>query len=173
LHYNWNRYYDPATGRYLTADPIGLDGGMNLYLYAGANPINAVDPTGLVTGVEEGIIGGTIVCGPACGVAGGLIGLGVGVGLGQWVWDKCNDDNDCQALYAKIEKRISELKKRYSDLILDKYNLPETGPMSKEGHRQQFMNKQQNLRSLLNEANSKGCTGYRSDAWHWATIDAP
>jgi RHS repeat-associated protein len=46
LHYNRFRYYDPANGRFLSADPIALRGGLNVYRYA-KNPINWVDPFGL------------------------------------------------------------------------------------------------------------------------------
>ena len=46
LHYNWNRYYDPGTGRYLTTDPVGLGYGSNLYVYANSNSINLIDPEG-------------------------------------------------------------------------------------------------------------------------------
>ncbi|MBU1245351.1 RHS domain-containing protein, partial [Myxococcota bacterium] len=49
LHYNWHRFYDPSTGRYISADPIGLAGGMNLYAYVGGDPVNAIDPEGLKT----------------------------------------------------------------------------------------------------------------------------
>ncbi len=46
-HYNWHRYYDPNTGRYLTPDPIGLAGGLNGYGYAGQDPLRSIDPYGL------------------------------------------------------------------------------------------------------------------------------
>jgi RHS repeat-associated protein len=46
LHYNDRRYYDPDAGRYTARDPIGFEGGINLYAYAGASPHRFVDPTG-------------------------------------------------------------------------------------------------------------------------------
>jgi RHS repeat-associated protein len=42
-----NRYYDPATGPFTQEDPIGLAGGLNLYGFAGGDPVNFSDPFGL------------------------------------------------------------------------------------------------------------------------------
>ncbi len=47
LSYNYFRYYCPETGRYLTPDPIGLRGGVNLFAYSINNPVNRIDPYGL------------------------------------------------------------------------------------------------------------------------------
>ncbi|MCP4986708.1 MAG: hypothetical protein GY928_11825 [Colwellia sp.] len=58
LHYNWRRYYDPELGRYITADPIDLAGGANLYTYVDGDPINRIDPNGecALAGIASGII---------------------------------------------------------------------------------------------------------------------
>jgi RHS repeat-associated protein len=57
LHYNYNRYYDPNSGQYLSQDPIGLAGGFRTQAYV-ADPVHWVDPLGLIkcgaTGNEVG-----------------------------------------------------------------------------------------------------------------------
>ena len=46
LLYFGQRYYSPSLGRFISPDPIGTEGGLNLYAFVGNNPINDVDPVG-------------------------------------------------------------------------------------------------------------------------------
>lgn len=97
LHYNLNRYYNPSLGRYMEADPIGLEGGWNPYAYAMNDPVNNTDASGLIidTVADVGFIvydlykiartGATVTNLAALGadVAGlaipGVTGLGTGI----------------------------------------------------------------------------------------------
>ena len=49
-NYNYFRDYDPAIGRYVESDPIGLGGGLNTYAYVGGDPLAAFDRLGLLIG---------------------------------------------------------------------------------------------------------------------------
>ncbi|WP_328514826.1 RHS repeat-associated core domain-containing protein, partial [Ralstonia solanacearum] len=54
-HYNVNRDYDPAGGRYVQSDPIGLNGGQwSTYTYALGNPMSWADPSGLSSVTYDG-----------------------------------------------------------------------------------------------------------------------
>lgn len=107
LHYNWNRYYDPETGRFTQTDPAGSFTDANLYRYAYNNPALIVDPLGdfgvvgagigaviggvsgyMATGTWQGAVGGAVI-GGAAGffgqfgtslAAGALMGVLVGAG---------------------------------------------------------------------------------------------
>jgi RHS repeat-associated protein len=48
------RDYDPRTGRWTNKDPLRFGGGLNLYAYAGNDPVNLYDPGGLLWGIPAG-----------------------------------------------------------------------------------------------------------------------
>lgn len=73
LHYNYFRDYDPATGRYVESDPIGLRGGLSTYLYANSAPTMYADAEGLTPLTVAIGIGVRVVGGRA---AAGAIGVG-------------------------------------------------------------------------------------------------
>ena len=88
--YRRNRYYDPLTGRFTQEDPIGLAGGLNLYGYAGGDPVNHSDPFGLqrcnppgscltmwvAGGTAIGVAGGAVVAGGCAAASAGVCVLG-------------------------------------------------------------------------------------------------
>jgi RHS repeat-associated protein len=46
LHHQGAREYDPTVGRWLQPDPLGLEGGLNLYAYCANDPVNYIDYSG-------------------------------------------------------------------------------------------------------------------------------
>ncbi|MFW3477167.1 RHS repeat-associated core domain-containing protein [Streptomyces microflavus] len=60
LLYYRARYYDPQTGRFISQDPIGQAGGINLYQYALASPTTYTDPTGNTPMAAACIAGGLV-----------------------------------------------------------------------------------------------------------------
>ncbi|UEP39789.1 DUF6531 domain-containing protein (plasmid) [Burkholderia ambifaria] len=68
LFYYRMRYYQPVLGRFVSEDPIGLNGGANLYAYVGGNPSSYIDPYGeFILNLGAAGVGAAIG-----GVAGGL-----------------------------------------------------------------------------------------------------
>jgi len=88
LYYDRARYLDPALGRFVSEDPLGLNGGINPYTFVGNDPVNGSDPSGKIS-VET-----------SCGeyqepLAFAAEHLGVGYLLVHWPW-----------LRRQVEKRL-------------------------------------------------------------------
>ncbi len=85
LLYRRNRYYDPLTGQFTQSDPIGLAGGVNLYGYAGGDPVNLSDPFGLCPRCREG---GDLVAGFTPGVSTGVDAITLATGVNPITGDR-------------------------------------------------------------------------------------
>ncbi|MCB1742645.1 MAG: RHS domain-containing protein [Gammaproteobacteria bacterium] len=103
LYYNYQRWYEPATGRFVSSDPTGLSGGLNTYLYANGNPTGLVDPTGLAAArcilqphLPQCARGGDFAGGgggtSAGGVRPGVVVKAIVLGITAWVAQITGDD---------------------------------------------------------------------------------
>jgi len=63
LYFYRARYYDPQTGRFISEDPIGFDGGdVNVYRYSFNQPVLLIDPSGLTVTCYYNQISGQLTC---------------------------------------------------------------------------------------------------------------
>jgi len=162
LHYNYHRYYDPRTGRYLRPDPIGLAGGTNLYIYSVNNPINEIDPRGLdaVAGtLTASAIFAASSKGSAAGIAalvtgaGSVLAVGTGTflattallkytplsetwfgrgGIGEWIYDLTHPDDNC-AFSARHDKDVIDGLLKHAAIHAEKIaSIPPNGPNDDE-----------------------------------------
>jgi RHS repeat-associated protein len=145
LFYNWNRYYDPKLGRYITSDPISVGTHvrraharlrerlgslgqppleLSTYAYVADNPLRWTDPTGEVAIVVPIVEGIGAICArfpTACANAARAIGAGIGTGIEYVCRTGAQDKPDCaQAKRECIEECAPELGKPgsyYTDCI--------------------------------------------------------
>nr|WP_303831033.1 RHS repeat domain-containing protein [Snodgrassella alvi] len=106
LSYNYYRYYDPKTGKYIQNDPIGIAGGINTYEYVGANPLIYTDPNGEIWQLALGAVGTGAGIGTGS-IAAMLVGVGGITAIGWCVLSpECR--KNVSDLYQNIERRITE-----------------------------------------------------------------
>ncbi len=77
------RYYDPRVGRFISKDPIGLMGGINQFAYVENNPVNYIDPRGLLFGIPGPGGWGSTIGGAVGGAVGTIGGRAVGADVGM------------------------------------------------------------------------------------------
>lgn len=115
LYYYGYRYYLPRFGRWASRDPIGEEGGANLYAFVTNAPANQYDPHGLFTthGVACALCWMSIVSeavGAAAGCASGCIQYGEPGQKAQCTWD-------CLKAYGKDRLDCTQFWNIYKTVI--------------------------------------------------------
>jgi RHS repeat-associated protein len=113
--YNWHRDYNPALGRYVQSDPIGLGGGINTYAYVEGTPVSETDAEGLVPNVMEGacVAGPNPVC--DCGLIVDAITWGVApaaAAAGGVVLSNSSDDRSVNSPVNRMQRQYEAAKAR-------------------------------------------------------------
>jgi RHS repeat-associated protein len=134
LYYYGYRYYEPNLQRWITRDPIGEQGGVNLYAFCGNDPVNRYDPVGLMQSV--GALPAEILAEVKAGVSLAQIAADYGVALQYvagiaavwmasqaaqtWVdqlavarsWNQTDVPDPC-----KDNKNFNDVAKQFQDII--------------------------------------------------------
>ncbi len=173
LYYYRARHYSPELGRFLQADPIEYFDSMNLYQYVSNNPVNFVDPMGLVAVIDDAAI---------IALA-GLIAISICIltdctepisdaieDASDAISEMCSDEDDpCDEIIREIYNTMNVLQSRIDDMLRDRCNLfhfaysipnpnlPNGCYGTWLGHQVQARGWQQRLRNLISRANRIGC----------------
>lgn len=136
LNYNYQRDYDPSTGRYVESDPLGFAGGSySTYAYSGGNPVSNDDYSGLFVATPPAVappppvISTGARCLAAIAAAAPMIAAGVAAAAVPNPTSGCDTaykppscGKDCTDITKEIYDAMNVVSSRISDLLIDKCN---------------------------------------------------
>ena len=113
------RWYDPNLQRWLNRDPIQEAGGINLYGYVGNNPINAIDPLGLVTVVSVGLPTSSNPFGHVsiATTGNGVVSFGTGTQFGSSFTDYLNNQSTYRSTTLYFLNTTPDQEKAINDYL--------------------------------------------------------
>ena len=183
LFYNWNRYYNPVIGRYISSDPIGLEGGINTFLYAAASPVMNIDPDGqfaillpLFSGASVSLPSAATIAAYGVAIADGLAKATAGIILMSSLTGDIATDNASQQAERKAYNRVciepiprtgdpctdakNKLNRQKQCLQMrEDYGRKWYNDSDHEGHNEQIRRSIKNLEDWIRDNCKEGCDG--------------